>query len=1210
VANVPDTQFNRIVGQDLVVRVDASGGEQLTFQWFFNGQSLTGATNATLVLPQLQASQAGLYYAVVSNTAGSVTTPPITVDVTPISTGPGSLDLTFDPTAGGTLVGFGGGAAELKKVLVQPDGRLLVAGRFIGVHGIPRNHLARLHPDGTLDMGFDPGTGPDAEVTALALQPDGKVVAAGHFAAVNGQPHIGIVRFHPDGRVDDTFQCNLQSASMFPRPTDVAVGTDGAIWVCGYFSGVNGTTSPNVARLHPNGSLDTSFLLENAVPGTNQWVDRLLVQPDGKVLLGGSWTAPTRSLVRLHGNGALDTGFHAPRVTEFGSSGHIFGLALGADGRIAIVGSFWEVDGVRLSRVALLQANGTVDPTFLPQYGAEDSTALTVLVQADHKVVIGGWFSRVSGQSRIGLARFNTDGTLDNTFDANNSIGQPGRPNINSLALLSSGSIVVAADSWGVDNESCIFQIYPDGYRNYDFRASFQAAATQPRAMIRQPDGRIVVAGNFTSINGLPRAGLARLHPTGLLDTSFDPGPDFHFDIYALALQADGKILVGGMDRQEPGEESEWASYAIARLLSNGARDEDFSRPHLEGYYPLIESLALQPDGKILIGGLFQQVEGSARKGVARLHADGSLDSTFQPVPIIPSDDPGTGVEQIHVLPDGRIVIAGGFGAENGAPQALARLNSDGTLDASFAPSLESYVVLASAVANDGSVLAAAGSWVGDCWGRLLRLKPDGSEDATFQPSICGEIRAIALQPDGKYLVATNDLSRGAIVRLESDGSLDTAWRTILSPLVWYPGIRSLMLQPDGRVLILGEFGSVNGIPVQGIARLNNDLPYASFVVRDITSPLYVPTGSTYANMLYAHPPAGTKTYAVEDQLPPGWGVTWVSDGGVFDTVTRKVKFGPFHDDSWRTLIYQLIPVSDATNAQCFAGFGSADGVTTPITGPSCMVPSLPHPADTATPGWTMTIGEVTGYGAAWRRGQPWSEPPAVIPIDYVTRAGALWRGGEAYHVDKDASHAPLWWVNDAAALARPAAAAAPVVVSRQLPSGFVPSHPVTVTIPVGFGAEIAAYAVEDTFPPGWTIHSISDGGELDFSSGKVKWGPYVDGQARVLAYQVTPPAQSVGVAQFSGVVSTDGASIMVSGASQIRESCRLNIACGGAPAPHTMTLNGPAGLRIQIEASQDLIHWDPVADVTLSTGSVTWSDPEAAKYQQRFYRTRIMEPR
>jgi uncharacterized delta-60 repeat protein len=215
-----------------------------------------------------------------------------------------------------------------------------------------------------------------------------------------------------------------------------------------------------------------------------------------------------------------------------------------------------------------------------------------------------------------------------------------------------------------------------------------------------QPDGKVVVAGNFTMVEGRRQARVARLHAHGTRDTSFNPGRGASAIVWALALQADGKIVVGG----DFTTFNQMAYSRLVRLEPGGSVDADFSPG--SGADATVFAVAVQPDGKIVVGGDFIRINEVERNRIARLNPDGSLDTTFNP-----GAGPNTGVRCLALQPDGKILIGGVFTSVNGIPRGrLARLNADGSLDASFnCGEGASEVVRWVAPQADGKVLVVGG---------------------------------------------------------------------------------------------------------------------------------------------------------------------------------------------------------------------------------------------------------------------------------------------------------------------------------------------------------------------------------------------------------------------------------------------------------------------------------------------------------------------
>lgn len=328
-----------------------------------------------------------------------------------------------------------------------------------------------------------------------------------------------------------------------------------------------------------------------------------------------------------------------------------------------------------------------------------------------------------------------------------------------------------------------------------DVDPGFNATLDGPvRLVTVQSDGRILVAGEFTEVNGTPRSGLARLNSDGSLDPTFRPPAWPNGGPKTLALRPDGRILAGLLQLRPDGSYEKHIA-----VISEDVEEED------PDYRPSVGHVLVQPDGKVLIAGYFTHVNGFARTGIARLHADGSLDSAFHPV-IQYSEGIGP-LWHIAFQSDGKILIGGDFSEIDGQPRDdFARLNADGTVDTGFsraAEALESseyFVPL-----PDGKILMAGGS----------RLNPDGTIDASFVPET-GWSEPILVQPDGRFLAAAGpSLSRRA-----ENGSRETHFNSTVSGGLFQPYIHAIGLQADGKVLIGGDFTLVNGAPQHHLARL------------------------------------------------------------------------------------------------------------------------------------------------------------------------------------------------------------------------------------------------------------------------------------------------------------------------------------------------------------------------------------------------------
>lgn len=362
-----------------------------------------------------------------------------------------------------------------------------------------------------------------------------------------------------------------------------------------------------------------------------------------------------------------------------------------------------------------------------------------------------------------------------------------------------------------------------------DFPGALDASFRNPQLNSRvhtvavQPDGKILVGGDFNTVGagrGVPRNYLARLNVDGTLDTTFRDADVRGGQVYSIALQPDGKVLIGGDFTRVWGK----ARSSVARLNPDGTLDRTFLNPEVVGprvTANTVYSVALGANGKVFIGGEFIRVGGQPRGRVARLDADGQVDLTFQ--------DPGVDNNVWSVAPqaDGKVLAGGSFLNVAGERRSqIARLDADGKLDPTFVAGPQGGRVIYSVLAlPDGKVLF--GSAVGEDDGYVERLKSSGEDDSTFGQfgSFQGAVFALALQGDGKIVVGGAFLTTGVtppfraqhhLARLNPDSTLDEGFR---NPEI-NSGVASIALQPDGRILAAGRFTRVRCEDRSYVARL------------------------------------------------------------------------------------------------------------------------------------------------------------------------------------------------------------------------------------------------------------------------------------------------------------------------------------------------------------------------------------------------------
>lgn len=594
----------------------------------------------------------------------------------------GNLDTTFD---------VGTGANNwVRSILLQPDGKIIIGGHFTSINGVPRNHIARLHPDGSIDTTFNPGNGANSFIYSMVLQPDGRILIGGLFNHYNGFFRRGIARINPNGSIDTTFDPGnvIATATGSTRVNSVALQPNGQVIIGGwFFTSFGGNSRVNLIRLNANGSLDTTFLIGT---GTNEEVNAIDIQPDGKIVIGGFFTsyngATATRIARINPNGSLDSTFSA------GANLVVSSIHVRPDGKLLVGGTFNALNGVARGMIARIDSSGRIDNTFNPVTGA-NSFVYSLGLQPDGKSIIAGIFTQVNGAGRNRIARLNVDGSIDNSFQP----GSGADGGIQTISIQPSGKILISGffSSYNGFTRIGFARLNTDGSLDTSFNTAFSPNQII-FSIVTQPDGKIIAGGSISTFGSLTRRGLVRLNNDGSLDSSFNSANGALGTVRSIMIQSDQKILIAG----DFSRYNNILRNRIARLNSNSSLDTSFNPG--TGFNGMVNVIALQPDGKLLVGGEFTIFNGISRNRITRLNPNGSLDPTF---------NVGAGcngaIMSIVVQPDGKIIITGDFTSYNGTTiQRIARLNADGSLDATFnSGSGANNAIFTSALQPDGKVL-------------------------------------------------------------------------------------------------------------------------------------------------------------------------------------------------------------------------------------------------------------------------------------------------------------------------------------------------------------------------------------------------------------------------------------------------------------------------------------------------------------------------
>ena len=321
---------------------------------------------------------------------------------------PGVVDTEVDP-----LLSVEG---NVFSIVPQADGRYLLAGDFVRVNDEPRNRIARINSDGSLDTSYsskEATAGANDTVLSMVYQTDGRVVIGGQFSYVNGTARNYLARLMANGMVDSSFNPGAGPESTVLALAETFVDGSRRLLVGGAFATFNGLGRNFLVRLTESGAVDPSF---NPNLSPNGPVHSILVDSEGRVIIGGDFTmisgVQRMHIARILPNGILDSTFD-PGI---GANSSVRALALQLDGKILAGGLFTEMGGVPVGYVARLQANGQVDGTFITGIGADDAVT-TITVQPDARILVGGQFKTFNSVTRHSLARLEPDGSVDTTIN-------------------------------------------------------------------------------------------------------------------------------------------------------------------------------------------------------------------------------------------------------------------------------------------------------------------------------------------------------------------------------------------------------------------------------------------------------------------------------------------------------------------------------------------------------------------------------------------------------------------------------------------------------------------------------------------------------------------------------------------------------------------------------------------------------------------------
>jgi uncharacterized delta-60 repeat protein len=974
---------NVTVGQTANLGVSLPVGNY-QWQWRRNGVAIPGATQGGLTIQNATRADADRYDVVITDGTNTITSAPIVVTVAPTSY-PGVVapDSTFNPNplTISTRVNY---ARPLS------DGKWLVAGDFTSWNGTPRTYLAKLNADYSLDPSFVPPAF-NGQVYAFAEAADGSLYVGGEFTRVGHHAYPGLARLTSSGALDPSWapQDSPPNASVVV----LATTPDNKLMVArqGTATGQGSTSGTNVLRrLNANGTLDSTFSVNIVTNGQRLW--EVIVEPSGSVVFaGGSFTTVngvTRyGVVRVSSTGTLDTTFAGTlgASTNPASSSAfpatIFSLTRTPNGSYLVVGSFRSIGGVDRNNAAIINADGTIDPNFVPVALTGSVATITGgAVQSDGRVIITGTFTFAGSSTTHGMVRLTANGAVDTLYTA--------------------GAPTVSFFSSATGTARPMF-VYPQADGSTALFGSFQAAFNQRRigvavvgsdgqltatapllyrpsfsnSLFVRGDGRVQLFGSVEVASGTTGLNQAALfNPDGSVNNTFPVGSGFQsnglstFGVYRAVRLSDGSTIATGDFLGYNGT----TANRIVRLKPDGTADTTFNVSGTGlGTGNLLTQLLPISGGRVLLSGATSWTyNGSSfTASIVRLNADGTRDTSFAPVLSSGNAAAAIQIQNCYEQPDGKLVVVGNFthygpNSTTGVfTPGLARLNVDGTLDTTFTPGsgpLASVNHIVTGLPDGRMVLAGSfTSFSGSSVNRMVILNANGTRDTSFgaPTALNNTVTQVIPQEDGKLLVF-GDFTGGAL-RLNANGTVDNSFSVQGFTGTIFSSTR-FALADDGSLYAFFNPFSVNyGAPV-AVARFRTGLATAPTIV---AQPVSV-TASVGDSFTFAVTPGGTGPHTYQ----------WLRNGTAITGATSS--------------IYRVTNAAPADLADYSVTVTNASGSVTSATATVNSAPIIvSHPASrkVVTGGKLLLRFGVGGSGLTYqwtKDGQPVGGNSADLVID------------------------------------------------------------------------------------------------------------------------------------------------------------------------------------------------------------------------------------
>jgi uncharacterized delta-60 repeat protein len=478
--------------------------------------------------------------------------------------------------------------------------QVVIAGNFTEIDGTPINDIARLNFDGSLDESFNPGTGTDDYIGAFMVQPDGKIILGKTYInSFNGQPCGGTIRLNTDGSIDQSFAPPRLNGGL-----SLPVYTDEGIYAAAYLQ-IGDEAKDRIFRMNSvTGALDNTFPPVE-IDEFGSWDCQLAIS--GSDLISNSTQAHGNvfGLSKITASGNYVESFK-PEVARLGTVtfGDIF------NDKILIAGDFIRINGVESFGAARINLDGSVDESFRLK---ENKGIIRQVELLDEENILISTYKNFFKLDTLGDERPEFSWShFDNLWQ------------IIKFEMLPDGKIMVA-------DPNTIHRLHPDGSKDASFDKGELCCIASTAFDFDMQDEKTIYGSAFSSLGGTAVTRLARLHPDGTVDQTFDIGTGPNDMITTVKVLDNREIIVGGFFDSFDGHS---VPHHLVKLSPDGALNLEFN----------VNQAITSIDGSTYAMQRIEQYDSTLYfrtfYGVFALKLDGKIDSTFSmPVEVTSLND-------------------------------------------------------------------------------------------------------------------------------------------------------------------------------------------------------------------------------------------------------------------------------------------------------------------------------------------------------------------------------------------------------------------------------------------------------------------------------------------------------------------------------------------------------------------------------------------